>query len=623
MNKIKTYTLGALFCSLPIVMNGQEISDNASFHSHGFVQLQGGLHLPFSPGKRTDLIQPNFGVGVGAWFAPTLGARINAEGLKSKVLYNNRYQSFNYITIGVDAMFNLSPLFVSNNNPRGNLYVLGGIGLTRRGNLDFTEYYYYDEPYWDEPYWDEPNHQDHHPDEEYYREGSSKTHFDHKLMHNLRLGIGFEYKIAKPLSVSLEYRLNNTSDEFNGRLNNKNDWNSSLLLGVSYNFYYSKTPYYTPEPSSIRPLSLFEQMQQSVKARMNTWMKRLKGESKEDYLTRTTEEAMEAQRLQFTRDVSTEMAGNRINTNANSLTYNLGSETLGVGFTDMPSIALKVPRSDVKSFKNAKDLQFSNTVYNLNPDDKFEVLYTDVINPATGKKYTYIKERDAQFVSADGYVPLEAAQQDILNNERLQQIKAGVITSMKQETQDYTLDNTVINVTTALIPTAKGADYKITYTYNVKEGFSAKDDFAPGRYEADKNPASKAMLQIINQSLKDENFAKYINKDKTLNISYTGSADAKPIHGKIPYNGRYGNIKDQEVKINGQKQLMTITPATGITSNEQLSLVRAIGVKDYIKKNITSLQDMKVTEDFNVEVSSNEGSQFRRVAVDLLFHDVY
>ena len=154
----------------------------------------------------------------------------------------------------------------------------------------------------------------------------------------------------------------------------------------------------------------------------------------------------------------------------------------------------------------------------------------------------------------------------------------------------------------------------------VKDAFSVQDDFAPGKYDAEQSAASTAMLNIIKKSL-SEDFAKYVKAGKGVDIRYTGSADAKPINGTIAYTGKYGDIKNQPVNINGKQQKLTITKASGITTNEQLSLVRAISVKDYLLKNIKGLKDMQTSESFNVEVSPNEGSQFRRVAVDFFFRD--
>ena len=377
-------------------------------------------------------------------------------------------------------------------------------------------------------------------------------------------------------------------------------------------------------PMDLREMQdapLYEQMLNTVDNRMNVWMKRLNGESKADFLARTSDEAIKTQRLEFTKQVSTEMANDRANSTVRDLQYNSAAQQLGVQFTDMPSITLRVPKEDIKSIKGKGDLQFTNTVYNLNPGDKFEVLYTEVLNPSTGKKYTYVSTRDAKFVPGDGYMPLSAVQQDIVNNERLQ----AVATDMVREAKEKSIlsDNTTVTVKAEPVPAANGkTDYKVTYTYDVKEGFSVKDDFGPGKYEAEKSAASVVMLNIIKQTL-NEDFAKYIKRGNTVDIKFKGSADASPIRGKIAYNNQYGDIKDKSVKVNGKEQKMTVTKATGITSNEQLSLVRAISVKNYIVNNIDALKGAKVNDSYEVEVSSDEGSQFRRVAVDFLFHDAF
>jgi len=593
MRKFKQISVAALAMMLPMCMNAQESND---FYSNAFIQVQGGVQLPFKSGNRTDLLSPNFGANLGFWFSPAVGARFGAEGFKSKVYYNNKYNSFKYLNFNLDLLCNVSAFFSDNNNAKSKLYVLGGIGLAIFGDQDLD-----------------------------IRLVEDKLSGLHNQSHNLRVGLGYEYRLARPLSLSAEFRLNNAGSSFDGLKgpHNRDDWRASLLLGLSYNFAYSKTKSYSavePVATPARELSLYEQKEQEVNARMNTWMKRIKGESKEDFLARTTDKQMEAQRLSYSKEVSTAFAGNRIQTNVRDLQYSPSQELLGVSFTDMPAIALRMPRAEAAEIKNVNDMKFTNTVYNLNPGDKFEVLYTDVINPATGKKYTYVKEQSAQFVQNDGYVPLSAIHQDIENNTRLQRIKDEAVREANEK--NILSDNTTITVATELIPTTNGkADYKITYKYSVKDGFSVHDDFAPGKYDASKSPASTAMLKIIKESLNGE-FAKYCAADKAADIKYTGSADASPINGKIVYNGMYGDINNQPVMIYGKPANLSVTKQSGITTNEQLSLLRAISVKNYIHKNVDALNKMKVTESYNVEVASEEGSQFRRVIVEFLFHDV-
>lgn len=589
-SKISTVALAMM---LPLCMNAQQ--DDA-FESNLFLQVQGGAQLPFSPGKRMDLISPNFGVNFGAWLSPAMGFRVGAEGLKSKVFYNNKYNSFKYYNINVDLLCNLSSFFTDNLNTKSKLYLLGGVGLAIYGDQNLDT-----------------------------RLEKDELSGLHNQSHNLRVGLGYEYKLARPISVSAEFRLNNAGKYFNGLTgpNNRSDWRASLLLGVAYNFAYTKSSEYSfvePVLTAAAPLTLYEQKEQEVDARMNTWMKRIKGESKADFALRTADAQMEAQRLEYSKIVSTDMAGNRINTNVRDLQYSNNKEMLGVRFTDMPSIAIKVPRAEITNFKNVQDMKFTNTVYNLNPGDKFEVLYTDVINPATGKKYTYVKEQNAQYVQTDGYLPLSAIHQDIQNTATLHAIKDEVVREANEK--NILSDNTTITVATELIPTTNGqADYKITYKYTVKDGFSVKEDFAPGKYDASKAPASVAMLKIIKESLNGE-FAKYCQSGKAAVIKYSGSADASPINGKIAYNGMFGNIVDQPVMISGKPSKLTVTKQSGITTNEQLSLVRAISVKEYIHANVPALNNLKVTESYNVDVSSEEGSEFRRVIAEFLFHDV-
>ena len=599
---MKIYALGVLFLSLPMVMNGQDTSDNYSFKSHGFFQVQGGLHLPFTSGNRSKLIQPNFGVGLGGWFSPALGARINAEGLNSKVRYADKYQSFHYLTIGVDAMLNLSPLFVQNNNPRNNLYLVGGIGVTRRGKQKFED-----------------------------------IHNESKLIHNFRVGVGYEYRIAKPLSLSLEYRLNSADDKFDVYLNNKDDWHSSLLVGVAYNFAYAKKPYATPiEPrtkvSTGDYLTLYEQAQQEIDKRMGIWMQRMQGESKDEFRLRTNPQALEAQRLTYANAVYKEFAEKTNHTLGERLTaanVSLARQTMKLDFDAMPSLTFPITLEQARALTQAYGSDYKkwpferdSTKYKLRPDDTFEITHARLILPTNEKIDSYNPyDNLSQLKNLEGESLLTIADihKDLQNQEILEKIRNKALEAFDK---NYTLDNTTIQVGTEPMPTTAGLDYKVKYVYQANEGFSVKNDFAPGRYEADRSVASRAMLSIITQSLADPTFAKFLRDGKELHINYSGSADAKPVRNPIAYNGRYGDIKEQ-VKVNGKTQTLSVTKAEGIKSNEELSLVRAKSVRDYIHTNIPAIDKMKVIEDYNVNVSENEGSEYRRVAVELIFRNVH
>ena len=569
---------------------------------HVFFGVQGGGQTTFTNYDQLKLITPTASVYVGGWFKPSVGARLHVNGLWNKGGFDNgadfKYD-YRYVTTNLDLMLNPITIFGKKDYYPVNLYLIGGIGLNCAwDNGDAFAQKAYMPMAWD------------------------GTH----LSHNARVGLMVEWNVAKFLGINLEVDANSLNDKYNSKVANKDDWSVTAQLGLAFKFGYRKnTPakdvaVVTPVTEE-RNLTLYEQMLNTVDNRMNVWMKRLSGESKTDFLNRTSEENIKTQRLAYTKEVSTEMANDRANSTVRDLLYNRASQKLGVQFTDMPTITLSVPKEDIKSFKNAGDLKFTNTVYNLNPGDKFEVLYTEVLNPSTGKKYTYVNTQDAKFVQSDGYMPLSAVQQDIINNERLQ----AVATNMVREAKEKSIlsDNTTVTVKAEPVSAANGkTDYKVTYTYDVKDGFSVKDDFGPGKYEAEKSAASTVMLNIIKQTL-NEDFAKYAKAGKAVDLKLKGSADASPVRGKIAYNGQYGDIKDKTVKVNGKDEKMTVTRASGITSNEQLSLVRAVSVKNYIVKNVEALKGMKVNDSYEVEVSSDEGSQFRRVAVEFLFHDAF
>lgn len=599
----------AVGTSFAFGQNSSESNDYKHF-PHFFVGVQGGAQTTLTDYDQMKLITPTASVYFGRWFTPVFGTRLHVNGMWNKGGYDGLYQGaplnftyeYKYITTDVDLLLNLCTLFGKKKYYPFNVYLIGGIGLNYA--------------------WDN--------DDAYAQKAVLPLAWkDNRLNHNARVGAMLDINLAKHWSLNLEVDANSLGDRYNSKGNNKDNWSLTAQVGIAYKFGFKKKDQTNmgadmssgSTTQEARELTAYEQMQSTVTSRMSTWMKRLDGESKADYLARTTPEAIEAQRLEYAKQVSTEMANDRANTTAQNLMYNTASQQLGVQFSDMPSIALNIPQEDIKDIKDVNDLKFTNTVYGMTSDDKFEVLYTEVLNPVTGKKYTYKNTRDAKVVQLEGYVPLSTVQEEIIKTERLQT----VVDNTVQEAKDKNIlsGNTTINVKTETIPAANGKkDYKVSYTYTVKDNFSVTDDFAPGKYEVEKSAASTVLVNIIEKTL-NEDFAQYIKPGNTVDINFKGSADASPINGKIAYNNQYGEIKNQKVKVNGKNQNLTVTKATGITSNEKLSLVRAVSLKNYITKNVKALKDMKVNDTYEVEVSSDEGSNFRRVAVDFIFRDAF
>lgn len=594
MKKIRNLSLVVALALMPFVAKAQSTSDDTDgFRAYYFLQAQGGFHIPFTSGSLSDLAKPNFSFNLGRWFAPYIGARFGVEGFQSTAFYEEtgKYEGFNFLNFDIDGLFNLSPLFVKGNNPKLNIYLLGGIGLnylTDKGNV--------------------------------------KRNTQSSFGHNLRVGLGAEYRIFKPLALSLEYRMNNTSDFFNSREKNSDDWYSSLLIGVSYNFGYSKKVWKDERFARRANFSLSEQKDLAVTERMNTWMKRMKGESKADYLARTTDEAIETQRLAFGREYATEAAkAGNIGIACNSARYNAEAQILMIEPSEnMPSIVLGMSPAEAKNL-DVKNLRFENTMYDITANNQFEIIYTEAIDVKTGHKYVYNKA-DATNITNAGteFVSLSDYQLKLQKDELMASEASNLATRMEpQRIEEKTFDvkNTSIIREIQKSANEKGtSDYTISYRYTVKDEFVVTNDFLVGQYEAEKSPASKAMLNLIEKQMIGD-FAKYIEAGKSLEIRYRGMADAKQINGRLKYNNNYGDIKDQVVTVNGKQQKLSVNKSEGISSNEQLSLLRAISMQKYINKNVTSLKNMNLKESFILEVSPNEGGQYRRVSVDFIFHD--
>ena len=100
-------------------------------------------------------------------------------------------------------------------------------------------------------------------------------------------------------------------------------------------------------------------------------------------------------------------------------------------------------------------------------------------------------------------------------------------------------------------------------------------------------------------------------------------ADGLPINGRIAYDGTYGEFIGEPVYKNGDLSNITVTKNTGITENEQLAFLRAVGVKNYIGKNLPEFKEMNVDYLHNIEVTEGKGGEFRRIAVEFIFVDAF
>jgi hypothetical protein len=137
-------------------------------------------------------------------------------------------------------------------------------------------------------------------------------------------------------------------------------------------------------------------------------------------------------------------------------------------------------------------------------------------------------------------------------------------------------------------------NYNVDFTYEVEEEFSARDDFKSGRYHVEESNAAMIMLKIMTQAF-EKDFAKYMVAGKQVKIKVKGSADASPIHHTLAYDGKYGEYDGEPVYMNNELTNIILTKKGGIETNEQLAFARALGVQNYIEKEISSFSDIEAT----------------------------
>lgn len=366
-----------------------------------------------------------------------------------------------------------------------------------------------------------------------------------------------------------------------------------------------------------------------LEEKMNDWMKMMPGETLEEYKLRVNDETRAKQMRLFEQEIATRMADNLVEMSEITLgNYNPESNMLAINFDNMPTIYLDVPTNEVNDFLDPGNLEFRNAKYGLTKRDKFELIYADVYNKVSGKTYVFdnLERQSLDYLKSDDrFVPLELVQQSGMEELKLQEIKDKIVSLAKK--QNAISDHTRISVNARVVPDQdadgkKIMNYKINFAYEVEAGFSASEDFAPGKYKAEESGAARSMLTIVKTAFESE-FASYIKPGKKLQVTINGMADSLPINGRINYDGSYGDIENEPVYKNGDLSNISVTHAEGITSNEQLAFLRATSVKEYINANLPALKEMHTDYRHNIEVTAGKGGEFRRITVEFTFIDAF
>lgn len=366
-----------------------------------------------------------------------------------------------------------------------------------------------------------------------------------------------------------------------------------------------------------------------VDNRMNEWMKMRPGETMEEYQKRVNAESTRAQRRLYEDEISTSLAGDLASMSDITLgNYNREKELLQVNLGNMPAVYLPVSKSDITAFRDGKELSITDAQYGLLPDDSFELIYGKFVNANDGKTYVYDNKDRVPMTfleNDDNVVSIELIQQQQIEELKLEELRQKVINEARHD--NVISEHTNISVDSRVAPDydANGnriLNYIVRFTYEVDPEFSAVEDFAPGKYHVGESGAATAMLNIVKQAFEGD-FAKYVRPGARLKINVSGTADGTPILHGIAYDGSYGEYEDEPIRQDGVLKGITVTRAGGIRTNEQLAFVRALGVNDYLEHNISGLSEMSRDYNYDISVSEDKGSEYRRITAEFIFVNAF
>lgn len=372
-------------------------------------------------------------------------------------------------------------------------------------------------------------------------------------------------------------------------------------------------------------------LNQMVEDRMREWTKMRPGETELEYKERVNEESIRRQRILFMNEAASELALTAGLGEFSDVTlglYNPSDGTLIISLGGLNDIYLKVPPEDMAGFGDGNNLQFSNHVFTLTPDNKFELIYVQVYNPTNNKTYIFdnLDRQDFSFLMSDNnFVSLDLIMQSSREDVMLNDIKNRIL---EEARKNNTLSNhTTINVETHVEPATddmgrKINNYHIDFTYKVDAEGSAKEDFAPGKYQIEQSPAALSLARIIQLAFTNE-FSPYLVPGKKLIINITGSADALPVNRVIDYDGSLGQFDEEPCYINGNLTTISVNSHEAIRTNEQLAFMRAQALQQNMAENLPQLSNMDITYRNNIEVSKEKGAEFRRINVSLIFIDAF
>lgn len=211
-----------------------------TFNPHLFLQGQGGVQYTLGEVSFGDLIAPNFQLGVGYEFTPSIAARFSVNFWKSRAGIDKKFTpdnkdykwDWNYVAPSLDLMVDLTNMIGGFNPERKfGAGVFAGIGAnftfsnSKAENAKARLVENYKTKY-------DTNVDVSEGDGIMYYTGDNRK----SLYWPLRFGSYFDWHINDNWSVGIELQANTLSDQYNSKKTWNTDWYFNGLVGVKYCF---------------------------------------------------------------------------------------------------------------------------------------------------------------------------------------------------------------------------------------------------------------------------------------------------------------------------------------------------------------------------------------------------
>lgn len=164
----------------------------------------------------------------------------------------------------------------------------------------------------------------------------------------------------------------------------------------------------------------------------------------------------------------------------------------------------------------------------------------------------------------------------------------------------------------------------ITYKYDVIKAAIAgqTEDFPAGDYLLSLSNAATTLMQEFKKACEtNDSLNSYLIPGIRITFNITGSTDGSPVNKS--YKEEYGAYSAYECFINNEFGNISVNGKTGITSNNQLALLRCAGVRAFIEKWVEPLKNTNNSYNYYVVTNTEKGDQYRRIAVEMIIHDPF